>query len=143
VADDCTWLLAGSSDCVAVGRPHHIRFRDDAAQHFPELGSQIARTRPNGKLSIEVLTTSFPEIAKARRVPVGGLVFVDRMTGGPARLEPVAPSDAVEALLADLPTYGPEVNAMHEKTIGALAGVPSWRMHYRTLDEALQLLSGI
>jgi hypothetical protein len=42
-----------------------------------------------------------------------------------------------------LPTYGPEVNAMHEKTIGALAGVPSWRMHYRTLDEALQLLSGI
>jgi hypothetical protein len=143
VADDCTWLLAGSSDCVAVGRPHHIRFRDDVAQHFPELGSQIARTRPNGKLSIEVLTTSFPEIAKARRVPVGGLVFVDRMTGGPARLEPVAPSDAVEALLADLPTYGPEVNAMHEKTIGALAGVPSWRMHYRTLDEALQLLSGI
>jgi hypothetical protein len=143
VADDCTWLLAGSSDRIAIGRPHHIRFRDDVSRHFPELAGDVARTRPNGKLSIEVLTTRFAEIAQAQRAPVNGMVFLDRMSDGPARLEPVNPSAAVEALLADLPTYGPEVDAKDENTIGTLTAVPAWRMHYRTLDEALQLLSGI
>jgi hypothetical protein len=143
VADDCTWLMADSRDHMAVGRPHQIRFRDDVAEHFPELAGAVARTRPNGKLSVEVLTEEFPQIAKAHRVPVGGMVFVDRMSGGTPRLERVEGATAVEAILADLPTYGPEVNMMHERTIGALADLPAWRMHYQTLEEALQLLSGI
>jgi hypothetical protein len=52
-------------------------------------------------------------------------------------------ASAVEELLTDLPTYGDEVNAVHERTIGALAAVPAWRMHYQTLEEALELLAGI
>ena len=143
VADDCTWLLAHSRDRIAIGRPHQIRFRDDAARHFPELAGAVAQTRPNGKLSIEVLMDYFPQIATAQRCEIGGVVFVDRSSGVQARLERVEPSAAVEALLTDLPTYGDEVNAVHERTIGALMAVPCWRMHYRTLDEALELLSGI
>jgi len=27
---------------MAIGRPHHIRFRDDAPRHFPELEGYIA-----------------------------------------------------------------------------------------------------
>jgi hypothetical protein len=143
VADDCTWLVADSNDRIAIGRPHQIRFRDDVASHFPELAGDAARARPNGKLSIEVLTDRFPQITCARRVTVDGLVFVDRTSGGQARLERIDSKAAVEAVIADLPTYGSEVNAMHERTIGALAVVPAWRMHYQTLEEALQLLSGI
>jgi hypothetical protein len=143
VADDCTWLLAKSKDRIAIGRPHQIRFRDDAARHFPDLEGLIARARPNGKLSIEVLMSSFPEIGGAQRCPIRGMVFLDRAGGVPARLEKMDSATAVEEMINDIPNYGPEVNAMHEETVGALAAVPAWRMHYTTLAEALQLLSGI
>jgi hypothetical protein len=144
VADDCTWLLADSRDRIAIGKPHQIRFREDVAEHFPELGGAVAQTRPNGKISIEVLMSCFPGIATSQRCEIGAVVFVDRSGGGRARLERVEPSEAIYMLLADLPTYGEEVNAIHERTIGGLMmAVPAWRMHYRTLDEALDLLSGI
>ena len=63
VADDCTWLLAGSADRIAIGKPHQVRFRHDVARHFPELEGYLASPRPNGKLSIEVPTSSFPRFA--------------------------------------------------------------------------------
>jgi hypothetical protein len=144
VADDCTWLLARSTDRIAIGRPHHIRFRDDAPRHFPELEGYIARARPNGKLSIELLTSQFPQIVGAQRCPIGGMVFLDRGAGPrPAQVERIDSSLAVEELISDIPNYGDEVNAMHEETVRALAAVPAWRMHYTTLAEALGLLSGI
>jgi hypothetical protein len=143
VADDCTWLLAESRDRIAIGRPHQIRFRDDAAEHFPELEGAVASTRPNGKLSIEVLTGDFPGIATSRGCAIEGVVFLDRTNKEAASMERVDSASAVEAILSDLPTYGDEVNAMHERTICALTAVPAWRMHYRTLQEALELLSGI
>jgi hypothetical protein len=143
VSDDCTWLLARSKNRVAIGRPHQLRFRDDVAQHFPELAGYVARTRPNGKLSIEVLTAEFPDVAGAQRCRIAGLIFLDRQSGGAPRVEVIDSKAAVQELIADVPSYGPEVNTMHEETIGELARVPAWRMHYQTLDEALELLSGI
>jgi hypothetical protein len=49
----------------------------------------------------------------------------------------------VEALLADMPSYGSEVNAAQEKTIYSLAKLPSWQLTYRTLEDAIRLLSKI
>ena len=46
----------------------------------------------------------------------------------------------MELILADLPSYGPEVNATHERTIHSLAGLPAWHLRYQTLDEAIRLL---
>ena len=143
VADDCTWLLADSKDQVAIGKPHQIRFRDDAAEHFPELAGYVARARPNGKLSIEAATSWFPAIETASRCEIGGLVFLDRESGGEARLETVEPLEAIEAVLSDMPSYGEDVNAMHARTVLRLAEVRAWRMHYESLEEALRLLSEI
>jgi hypothetical protein len=142
VADDCTWLLADSTDRIAIGKPHQVRFRHDAPEHFPELAGYVARTRPNGKLSIEAQTSWFPQIETAARCAIGGLVFLDRESGGPARLDAMTPGDAIETIIADLPSYGEDVNAMHERTVCGLAGVPAWRMRYGTLEEGLELLSG-
>ena len=47
---------------------------------------------------------------------------------------------AVAMLLRDMPSYGDEVNAVHEQTLSALLPLPSWRIHYETLEEALGLL---
>jgi hypothetical protein len=140
VADDCTWLPLDSS-LVAIGKPHMVRFRPDAARHFPELEGHLAGLRPNGKLSIEVPTSLFPGVRTAGRCPIRRLVFLDRESDGPARLDRMRPGDAVPPLLADLPSYGPEVNAAHETAIHQLASLPAWRLRYRTLDDAIRLLS--
>jgi hypothetical protein len=140
VADDCTWLLLDSS-LVAIGKPYMVRFRPDAARLFPELAGQLAGLRPNGKLSIEVPTSLFPGVRTAGRCPIRRLVFLDRESDGPARLDRMRPGDAVPPLLADLPSYGPEVNAAHETAIHQLAALPAWQLRYRTLDDAIRLLS--
>jgi hypothetical protein len=143
VSDDCTWLKAGSEDRVAIGKPHSVRFRGDAARHFPELAGFPACMHPNGKLSIEVPTSFFPAIRTASRCPIGCLVFLDRESGGPARVERMPPAEAAEALLAELPSYGATVNAMHEATIDRLSGVPAWRLRYGSLEDGVRLLSEI
>ena len=143
VSDDCTWLLAGSEDHIALGKPHMVRFRPDAARHFPELEPYLASRRPNGKLSIEVPTHLFPAIRTAARCPIRCLVFIDRESEGPPRVERMPPADVIESMLADMPSYGPEVNATHEATIHALSRLPAWQLRYRSLDDAIRLLSDV
>jgi hypothetical protein len=126
---------------VAIGKPHQVRFRQDAARHFPELQGYLASLRPNGKRSIEVPTNLFPSVRTAARCPIRSLVFLDRESDAPARLERMDPVDVRESLLADLPSYGAEVNAMHEQTIHSLAVLPAWRLCYRALEDAVRLLS--
>ena len=141
LADDCTWILPGER--TAIGKPHQVRFRHDAARHFPEVEGYLASAsaRPSGKLSIELPTSLFPGMVTAGRTPVRCLVFPDREGGGPARIERMSSEDAVTLLLADLPSYGAEVNAMHETTVRSLAALPAWRLTYRALDDAIRLLS--
>jgi hypothetical protein len=143
VSDDCTWILSASEDRIALGKPHQVRFRHDVARHFPELESFLASAHPNGKLSIEVPTNLFPEVRTAGRCPIRCLVFLCRQSGGPARLEPMPSADAVVSLLADMPSYGAEVNATHEKTILSLAGLPAWQLRYCAVEDAIRLLSEI
>lgn len=143
VSDDCTWLLAGSEDHIAIGKPHQARFRQDAARHFPELEPYLASRRPNGKLSIEVPTSLFPAIQTAGRCPIRCLVFLDRESEGPPRVEPLPRGDVIESMLTDMPSYGPEVNATHEHTIHSLSRLPAWQLRYRSLDDAIRLLSGV
>ena len=141
VSDDCTWLLNGSEDHLAIGKPHQFRFRHDVARHFPELAGFVASAHPNGKLAIEAPSSVLPGVRTASRCSIHRLVFPDRESGGPARLDRVRPEDAAAALLAELPSYGPQVNALHEETIHCLTRLPAWRLHYRALDDAIRLLS--
>ncbi|HEY1493512.1 MAG TPA: hypothetical protein VGF49_03180 [Candidatus Solibacter sp.] len=140
LADDCTWLLLNSADPIAIGKPHQVRFRQDAVQHFPEVTGYLASLRPNGKRSIELPTSLFPTLLTAGRCPVHCLVFPDRAGDGPAHAERMVPAEVAEVLLADLPSYGPEVNAMHEQTVESLTKLSAWRLHYRTLEDAIRLL---
>lgn len=143
LSDDCTWLLTGSDHPVAVGKPHQMRFRHDAARHFPELQDYPAKPLPNGKLSMEVPTNLFPGVRTASRCPISTLVFLERGGDRPAGRERMPACDAVASLLAELPSYGPDVNAIHERAIHALTKLPAWRVHYRALNDAVGLLSEI
>ncbi len=141
LSDDCTWLVADSEDHLAIGKPHQFRFRHDVARHFPELERFAPGAHPNGKLCLEVPSNLFPAVRTAGRCHIHRLVFLDRESTAPLGVERILPLDAEAALLAELPSYGPEVNAMHERTIHSLTHLPAWRLRYRTLDDAIRLLS--
>ena len=140
VSDDCTWLLTAGSDATAVGRPHQVRFRDDAPGLFPRLAGWDARGRPNGKISIEAPMSAFPEIRTALRCGVGGLAWLDRRRGARPAMERVDPSEVARELLNSA-SYGEEVDAMHERATRRLLALPACRLQYESLDDGLRLLS--
>ena len=140
LADDCTWLLPGGSDAIAVGRPHQVRLRDDAPGLFPRLAGWGARERPNGKISIEVPTRAFPEIRTALRCRVGGLAWLDRRRGAWPAIRPLEPAEVVRQML-NSSSYGQEVDAMHERATRTLLDLPACRLQYESLEDGLRLLS--
>jgi len=140
LSDDCTWLLAGGSDAKAVGKPHQVRFRDDAPGLFPRLADYASCERPNGKIGIEVPMRAFPEIRTALRCRVGGLAWLDRRRGARPAIEPVAPAELARQLLNSC-SYGEKVDAMHEQATRRLLDLPACRLRYESLDDGLRLLS--
>jgi hypothetical protein len=143
LADDCTWLLTGSRDRVALGRPHQIRFREDVARHFPELESWTARARPNGKIGIEVPTRALPGIVTAKRCHIGRIVFLHRDSAVSPHVEAVPRAEVLQRLLSGMHSYGEAVNRMHDTTVETLTEVPAFHLHYRSLEDGIRLLSEI
>lgn len=140
IADDCAWLLPDSDDPIALGMPHRVRLRPDAPRWFPELAGREERARPNGKLNLEILLNEFPQIRTASRCTVGHLVVLNRRSGT-ARLEALPRGEAADSLLQDAPSYSDEVNRLRLRTFGRLHVLPSYRLHYDSLEDAIELLT--
>jgi hypothetical protein len=143
LSDDATLLLVGSEGRAAVGRPHQIRFREDAPVLFPELAGSGVALRPNGRLAMEVPTRTLPKVRTATRCVIEHLVFLDRHSDAERELQPLDGTTAVESLIRDMPSYGPEINALQEATLRQLKSASAWRMRYGNTEEAIGLLSGL
>jgi hypothetical protein len=142
IADDCTWLLAGPSDREVRGRPDRARFRGDAATLFPELDGFIERARPNGKLCMEVPLSAFPQIETESRCTVGCLAFLDRGPFAPS-LRKLSAEDALELLIRDRATFGPQTDRFHEEALRKLASLPSYRLRYKRLADGRNLVDSL
>jgi hypothetical protein len=142
VADDCTFLVADSSERIAIGKPRQARFRLDSPELFPELEQYNARVRPTGKIGIEVPLSELPDLSTAETTPIGTIALIERGPG-PACAIPATGDEAVARILGDMPSYGPVVDAMHERTVRRLAEVPAFRLRYERLEDASRLLAEI
>ena len=138
VSDDAVFLLPGDGLRTVIGRHRHVRFRPDAPRLFPELERFVARERPNGKLSIEIPLEELPEITSAANAQAVCAVVLER--GTDAGIERITPNELTVTLLRDMPSYGPRVNAMHERAVAHLAEIRAFRLRYRSLDTALDHL---
>ena len=138
VSDDAVFLLPGDRGRTVIGRHAHVRFRPDAPLLFPELERFVSRVRPNGKVSIEIPLAELPEIHGAASAEAAYAVVLDR--GSAVGLDRLPAGELIATLLRDMPSYGPEVNARHESAVAHLAGVEAFRLRYRTIEEALEIL---
>jgi hypothetical protein len=141
LSDDCAALLPDSAERIALGRPRQARFRPDAPRLFPELEGHLVRARPTGKLAFEV-DTSLLGIHTADRTPVGAIVFLER-GGGLAEVRRISREDALERLLRDLPSYGEEVDDLHERTVRRVTAAPAYRLRYESIEDGIRLLSAL
>jgi hypothetical protein len=141
LSDDCASLLPDSAERIALGRPRQARFRPDAPQLFPELEGYLVRARPTGKLAFEV-DTALLGIRTADRAPVDAIVFLER-NGGTADVRRISAEDALERLLRDLPSYGEEVDDLHERAVRRVAAAPAYRLRYESLEDGIRLLSAL
>ena len=142
LSDDAVFLLPDDDRRIAIGRHRHFHFRSDAARLFPELARFVPQSRPNGKIGIEVAVGELPHVTAAGTTAIAGVVRLDRREGdAEAGLEPAAADELIAGMLRDMPSYGAEVNAMHERSLRRLVEVPCFRLRYGDLSGAIECLN--
>jgi hypothetical protein len=142
IADDCVSLLIGAPGRIALGQSRRARLRIDAPALFPELECMMARARPTGKVGIEIDMSQIPGASVASQAPVAAIAFIERRGGRPA-MEPIGEDEAIERLLADMPSYGGETDVLHEQTVRRLASLPAHRLMYENIEDGVRLLSAL
>jgi hypothetical protein len=88
ITDDASFLLHGRDDRHVVGNCHLIRLRPSAAKLFAEVDGKSHTQRAEGKPSIELLTSTIPEIKTAEASVVDYIVFLNRSSGHSHELVP-------------------------------------------------------
>jgi hypothetical protein len=141
VGDDATMLLPEGEPRMALGKPHEIRFRDDAAVLFPELQEYAARVRPNGKLTIEVPISALSGIRTASQCRIDCVVFLSRAPGSKPQARRISGAEAMERLLLDMPAYEDDTWSLHQQTVRALTNTPAYEFRYEALPAAVDFLS--
>ena len=143
LSDDAVFLLPDSLEPAALGLHRQIRFRPDARLLFPELEALPVTERPNGRDAIEAQVRDLPLVHTADRTQIVAVVQLERRSAGPAEGNRLVAGELTDLMLKEMPSYGPEVNAMHERTVGRLAEVSAYRLCYSALDAALARLAEI
>jgi hypothetical protein len=138
-SDDGIYISNDRKDLQATGEYHKVRLRPTAAEFFPEVrGLEISR-RAGGKDSLEIPTTTSPNIICAQTAEINFIVFLDRHSEGPPSLVPYRKDVARYAMMQIL--YGlPETRGVQLKTIERLLSVDVFELRYSSLEWAIERL---
>jgi len=96
LSDDSSCLVRKRHGRVVTGNPHSMRFRESAAELFPELTNQRVTRRLSGDMAIELPTASVPGIKISSECPVDYIVFLNRMEPDPSGLSHFPKGRALE-----------------------------------------------
>jgi hypothetical protein len=69
------------------------------------------------------------------------VAFLERNHGAAPAIVALAPSEALERLLLDRPSYGAEVDARDERTISRLVDQGAYRLRYESLEDGMRLVA--
>jgi hypothetical protein len=139
VTDDGCTLLWDRRDRAVMGEPHRFRFREEAAEIFPELRGLTVGRELGHKPTIEVRTAGLP-IRSAPECRIEKIVFLDRRPGRSARMDPLGKEEARERLLGDTNLWEPEVQARRMEVFEAVLEAPAFELRYAGYEDAVPLL---
>ena len=139
ISDDTSYLINASSVLRVIGHAHRVRFRPAAKALFPELEHREITPRMEGKASIEVPVNELPGIHTATEATVDSIVYLNRYPGAKGTFLPLPKGSATERMSNDLYSAG-EIRTAHEKALKRLACVPTFELHYCSLDQAIEQL---
>lgn len=140
-SDDTCYLVNDSDSPRVIGHSHRVRFRPEAKALFPELESRDVTPRMEGKPSIEVPIAELSglQISTAPEVKVHSIVYLNRYPTATGKLVKLAAGTATSRICQELYSAG-EIREKHEKVLQILSEVPTYELHYRDLQDAIQKL---
>jgi hypothetical protein len=139
VSDNESWLVRAGGRML-LGNPRRIRFRESAAELFPELKGHPAAPHHNGKMSIEVN----PEgLETAYQCCVERVVFLARQAGSPTTVRSIRSGDTLEYFLSELPVYEDWVREEQQISLNRIAELNPVELRYSDLDEAWRALESL
>jgi hypothetical protein len=140
LSDDATFLLhCRSADRFVFGNCYQLRFRPTAADLFPELRNLEVTPRAAGKPSIELATSSLPNVRPLESARVEYIVFLNRRSGTAAELVPYR-KDVCRYFMRQVLYGSPESLARQYSAIEDLLRAEIFQMRYTDLDWALDRL---
>src|SRR5580692_7667414 len=143
MSDDSSNLVRGREGAVVVGNPYTIRFRESAIGVFPELAAQALTPRLSGELSIELSTSSIPEIRTTLGSSVDYIVFLNRSIAGPARLAPFSKDDAFRWFEKVICCREKDVVDGHKAALRNLLSAQIFELRYSDFTSAIDRLESL
>jgi hypothetical protein len=135
-SDDTSYLINASAHPRVIGHSHRIRFRPASKDLFPELANCKLTPRMEGKPSIEVPISALPPVRTAAETDVHAIVYLHRHPSATGSLVHLPKGTATEHMRKELFSAG-EIRAKHEQTLEILSDIPTYDLHYYTLDQAI------
>ena len=135
VADDAVGIDRKREEPVAIGRPHHLRFRSSASELFPELAAYPSVVRPNGKPDLEVGSGALG-LSIASEARIAALAFLQRSSSGATRVEPLPTETAFDHLQEVICVGEESVRREHRDRLRTLAQLPTFLLQYSTFEHA-------
>jgi hypothetical protein len=139
-SDDTSYLINRFNVPRVIGHAHRVRFRPAAKELFPELEHREISPRMEGKASIEVPMGELFPIDVATEATVSAVVYLNRYPGANATLIPLPDRTATERMCKELYSAG-EIRTKHEKVLEKLATIPTFKLQYCELDQAIEKLA--
>ena len=138
-SDDASFLLHSTECRTVTGDCYHVRLRPTAADLFPEINGLKMTPRAAGKPSLEMLTSTVPDLICAQNARIDFMVFLNRRKGAPPQLQTYRKEIARAYLRSNL--HGsPESVAIQNHAIERLLTAEVFEMRYTDIDWAIRRL---
>ncbi|HZT31378.1 MAG TPA: hypothetical protein VFA33_15930 [Bryobacteraceae bacterium] len=140
LSDNDSWLLREAPEPTVLASPHRIRFRQSAADLFPELRPRLPAAAFRAAKSLAVPTSKLLGVSTARRCQIACLVFLHRSPGASPALVPLPREEAFRGLTEGLPFYEDPARREQLDSLARLAALPAYILRYRDPESALRQL---
>lgn len=139
-SDDTSYLINDSAVPRVIGHSHRMRFRPDAKGLFTELAGFEITPRMEGKPSIEIPASEFPNINTICEANVHAILYLKRHPSAMASLILLPEGTATKRMQKDLFSAG-EIREKHKTILEKLSSVPTYEFQYSNLDDAITQLN--